>query len=95
MTLTKADIVNHLIHTNVFSKDDAVSTVEALLELIKSQLEAGEDVQISGFGKFKIRDKKQRRGRNPHTGAELILPPRRVVTFHPSRVLRDKVNAKS
>jgi len=64
------------------------------LEIIKSRLEAGENVLISGFGKFAIKDKRARRGRNPHTGEDLILEPRRVVTFHPSGVLRRKLNEK-
>ena len=92
MTLTKADIVNRLYKSELFKKTEAVKYVETLLEIIKSRLEAGEDVLISGFGKFCVKDKRARRGRNPHTGEDLILEPRRVVTFKPSGVLRKKVN---
>lgn len=93
MTLTKADIVNRLYKSELFKKSEAVRYVETLLEIIKSRLEEGEDVLISGFGKFCVKDKRARRGRNPHTGEDLMLEPRRVVTFKPSGVLRKKVNA--
>ena len=92
MTLTKADIVNRLYKSELFKKTEAVKYVETLLEIIKARLEAGEDVLISGFGKFCVKDKRARRGRNPHTGEDLMLEPRRVVTFKPSGVLRKKVN---
>ncbi len=95
MTLTKADLVSRVFATENFSKIESVQVVEKLLEIIKDRLEAGENVLISGFGKFSIRDKKARRGRNPHTGDELILAPRRVVTFRPSGVLRNKINRKA
>jgi len=68
--------------------------VESLLEIIKSTLESGEDVLISGFGKFRVRDKTKRRGRNPATGDDMMLRPRRVVTFNCSGKLREKVNGK-
>ncbi len=93
MTLTKADIVNRLYKSEMFKKTDAVKYVETLLEIIKSRLESGEDVLISGFGKFCVKDKRARRGRNPHTGEDLMLGPRRVVTFKPSGVLRKKINS--
>lgn len=66
--------------------------VETLLDIIKGTLESGEDILISGFGKFNVKDKKERRGRNPATDEELMLAPRRVVTFKCSAKLRDKVN---
>ena len=95
MTLTKADIANRLYKSELFKKSEAVRYVETLLEIIKSRLEEGEDVLISGFGKFCVKDKRARRGRNPHTGEDLMLEPRRVVTFKPSGVLRKKVNAQA
>ncbi len=73
---------------------EAAAAVEALLELIKSELESGEDILISGFGKFYVRDKPTRRGRNPQTGEELTLESRRLVTFKPSGVLRRKLNGR-
>ena len=66
--------------------------VKIILELIKSRLESGEDVLISGFGKFCVKEKGERKGRNPATGEDLMLPPRRVVTFKCSGKLRDKIN---
>ena len=92
MTLTKAHIVETLAKQNGCPKKQSVQMVETLLELIKRSLEAGEDVLISGFGKFCMKEKKQRRGRNPSTGEDMILQPRKVVTFTCSRKLRDKIN---
>lgn len=92
MTLTKADLVNRLYKSEMFKKTEAVKYVETLLEIIKGRLVDGEDVLISGFGKFCVKDKRARRGRNPHTGEDLILEPRRVITFRPSGLLRKKVN---
>jgi integration host factor subunit alpha len=95
MALTKADLINRLYESEVLTKAEAVEAVETVIEIIKQTLEDGENVLISGFGKFTVKDKKARRGRNPHTGEDLILAPRRVVTFKPSGVLRDKINNSS
>ncbi len=92
MTLTKADLVNKLYESEVLTKAEAVEAVETVIEILKQTLEDGENVLISGFGKFTVKDKRARRGRNPHTGEDLILAPRRVVTFKPSGVLRNKIN---
>ncbi len=92
MTLTKADLVSSICKNEILNKAEAVRTVETLLEIIKKRLESGENVLISGFGKFCVKDKRPRRGRNPHTGEDLILEARRVVTFRPSGVLRKKLN---
>ena len=92
MTLTKAHIVETLAKQNCYTKKQSVQMVETLLELIKRSLESGEDVLISGFGKFCMKEKKQRRGRNPSTGEDMTLEPRKVVTFTCSRKLRDKTN---
>ena len=92
MTLTKAHIVEVLAKQNGYTKKQSVKMVETLLELIKRSLESGEDVLISGFGKFCMKEKRQRRGRNPSTGEDMTLKPRRVVTFTCSRKLRDKIN---
>ena len=91
MALTKSDIVAK-VHELGFTKKKAVDTVESLLEIIKSTLEKGDDVLVSGFGKFCIKDKNQRRGRNPATGSDLILRERKVVTFKCSGKLRDRIN---
>ena len=92
MALTKNDIVEQIQNQLGFPKNQSVEITEALLELIKSSLEAGDDVLVSGFGKFCVNDKQTRKGRNPATGEDLILPARRVVTFKCSGKLRDKVN---
>jgi integration host factor subunit alpha len=68
--------------------------VESFLEIIKKSLENGEDILISGFGKFSVKEKNERKGRNPQTGEDLILKSRRVVTFRCSESLRDKINGK-
>ena len=81
MTLTKAHIVEALVEQNGYPKKQSFDTVETLLEVIKRSLESAEDVMISGFGKLCVKKKKQRRGRNPSTGEDMMLEPRRVVTF--------------
>jgi len=91
MALTKNDIVTS-VHELGFTKKKSVEIIETLLEIMKSSLEKNEDVLISGFGKFCVKQKKQRRGRNPATGADLILKERKVVTFKCSGKLRDKIN---
>jgi integration host factor subunit alpha len=92
MTLIRDDIVEAVAEQVGFSKKQSVELVETLLELIKKTLESGEDVLVSGFGKFRVREKKERRGRNPATGDKMMLRPRRVVTFHCSGKLRRKIN---
>lgn len=94
MTITKADLVQQVFknHDNL-TKLQATDVVEAFLRLSKNTLIKGSDLLLSGFGKFKVKDKNPRRGRNPQTGDELMLSARRVVTFQPSGILRRKVNA--
>ena len=92
MTLTKAHIVEALAEQNGYPKNQSVNTIETLLEIIKRTLESGEDVLISGFGRFCVKEKPKRRGRNPATGEDIMLTPRRVVTFKCSGKLRDKIN---
>jgi integration host factor subunit alpha len=91
-TLTKMDIVSAVQTENGYTLKESTDSVNTLLEILKSTLASGEDVLISGFGRFQIKDKRERRGRNPSTDGELILPARRVVTFKCSGKLRDKVN---
>ena len=92
MALTKSHIVDTVFDRMHSSKNKSVTIVENLLEIIKSNLEQGNDVLISGFGKFCIKDKTARKGRNPATGKDLMLNERRVVTFKCSGKLRDKIN---
>jgi integration host factor subunit alpha len=94
MALTKDDIVAQ-IHEVGFTKKQSVDLVETLIEIIKSNLEKGEDVLISGFGKFCVKKKNPRRGRNPATGADLMLRERRVISFKCSGKLRNKINGFS
>ncbi len=92
MALTKASIIESIHGKLGFPKKNCAVLVDTLLEVMKSQLTDGEDVLISGFGKFCVKDKKQRRGRNPATGKDMMLDQRRVVTFRCSSVLRDRIN---
>ena len=92
MALTKIQIVESIQSQTGFSKNNSLEIVENLLEIIKSTLASGEDVLISNFGKFCVREKKERKGRNPATGDAMMLAPRKVVTFKCSGKLRDKIN---
>jgi integration host factor subunit alpha len=94
MALTKADIIDKYQDDFGFTRHQAVQINESLLEIIKSTLESGEDVLVSGFGKFCVNEKHERRGRNPATGEDLMLRPRRVVTFKCSGKLRERVNGE-
>jgi len=92
MTLTKEHLISDVAEANGYPRVQSVELVETLLELIKSKLVSGEDVLISGFGKFCVKKKRERRGRNPATGEKMMLAPRRVVTFKCSGNLRRKIN---
>jgi len=92
MTLTKAKLIETIADQIGYPKNHSSEIVETLLELIKGSLESGDDVLISGFGKFCVREKGERRGRNPSTGDDMILEPRRVVTFRCSGKLKEKLN---
>jgi len=92
MTLTKDNLITALVESNGYPRNQAVDLVDTLIELIKSKLVSGENVLISGFGKFYVKEKGERRGRNPATGEEMMLARRRVITFKCSGQLRDKIN---
>ena len=92
MTLTKAQIVASIQHNVGQPRDKSAELVETLLEIIKKTLERGDDVMISGFGKFCVKNKNARKGRNPSTGEDMMLNNRKVVTFRCSPLLRDKIN---
>jgi len=92
MTLTKAHIVDAIADQIGYPKNHSSEIVETLLELIKSSLESGDDVLISGFGKFCVKEKGERRGRNPSTGEDMMMKPRKVVTFRCSGNLKKMIN---
>ena len=94
MPLTKANIVDSICNHCRYSKTQSIDLMESILETIKMTLESGEDVMISGFGKFCVKEKNERRGRNPHTGDDLMLGSRRVVIFKCSSLLKEKINGK-
>jgi len=92
MTLTKSNIIDAIALQNGYTRKKSLETVETILEIIKSTLESGDDVLISGFGKLCVKEKRERKGRNPETGEDMMLAPRRVVTFKCSGKWRDKIN---
>lgn len=94
MTLTKDRLIQSLCKSNGLPKGQATQVVETLMETIKSTLEKGEDVLISGFGKFTVKEKSERSGRNPQAGNDFTLGARRVVSFNCSPSLKEKVNGR-
>ena len=95
MTLTKAAIADEIAFKTFRPKPDARQVTEVLLEIIKRTLSSGEDVMVSRFGKFAVKDKRERRGRNPATGEKMMLRSRRIIKFYPSKLLREKMNGSS
>jgi len=92
--MTKIDIIQNVYDKLGFSKKDAARIVESVFDIMKEELEKGEKIKISGFGNFVVKEKKARRGRNPQTGSEIEISPRRVLTFKSSQVLRKALNKK-
>lgn len=92
--ITKKDIIDEISTRNDMERKEASEAIEVFISIIKEELEKGEGVTLSGFGKWTVRQKNARRGRNPQTGEELVVAPRRVVTFHMSNVLRAKLTEK-
>ena len=92
MSLTKDHLIVAIAQENGFPKKQSTEIVETLLKIIKLGLSSGEDVLISGFGKFCVKEKRDRKGRNPATGEDMLIEARRVVTFHCSGKLRKKIN---
>lgn len=95
MTLTKAELIDSVYEKVGFSKKEAADLVELVFETIKEELCKGGVIKISGFGKFRVRAKKSRMGRNPQTGQAMVISARKVLTFTPSRILRDGINGKT
>jgi len=92
VALTKIEMVDSIANQIGYTKNYSSEIIETLLEIMKKALESGEDVLISGFGKFCVKEKRERKGRNPATGKDMILKPRKVVTFKCSGTLREKLN---
>ena len=92
MTMTKAGIVDSVYERVGVSKKEAMEYVEAVFETMKETLESGDSIKVSGFGKFEVREKGKRIGRNPRTGVEIEIPERRVLRFKVSQVLKDELN---
>jgi integration host factor subunit alpha len=93
--MTKADIAKRVQDVVGMSERDAERLLEQILELLKSTLKAGEDINVTGFGRFRVRNKNARVGRNPRTGEEIMIPARRVVTFQASTLLKHDLNTES
>ena len=94
MNLTKTDLIDSISNHLSFPKIRSTALVESLLDIMKDTLESGEDLLISGFGKFCVRDKNERKGRIPATGEDKMIRKRRVVTFKCSGRLRERVNGQ-
>jgi integration host factor subunit alpha len=94
MTLTKKDIIEDIVVKTGLNSKIATEGVETFIEIIKKNLGKGDVVSLSGFGKFSIREKRARRGRNPKTGEEITITPRRSISFSMSNVLRAKLDGK-
>ena len=95
MTLTKAKLVASMDHRVLLTKDESAEAIEHLLAIMKKTLESGDDIMISGFGRFTIKEKKARNGRNPATGQPMVLRARKVVTFKPAKKLVDYINGRT
>lgn len=91
--MTKTDIAEKVRDKLGFQRKDSVELVESVLEIMKSTLESGEDIKISGFGNFKVRKKAARQGRNPQTAERIVLAGRSVLTFKPGAALKDNINS--
>jgi integration host factor subunit alpha len=90
--MTKADIVQNVRDTLGFSKKDSRKIVESVFDIMKENMARGENIKVSGFGNFVVKEKSERKGRNPRTGEEIKIPARKVLTFKPSRFLRRSFN---
>lgn len=92
--MTKSDMVEKIYEKIGFSKKESAELVEMVFDIIKSTLESGEKIKIAGFGNFVVKEKADRRGRNPQTGEEIVITARKILTFKPSQVLKASLNDK-
>lgn len=91
--MTKADIIERVAEKCDITKKEAIDMVESVFSILKNTLESGEDIKISGFGKFEVKSKHARRGRNPQTGDDITIAARRILTFKPSTILKSSINS--
>lgn len=91
-TVTRADLAEAIVREIGLSRNESADIVEAVLASVSNALIGGENVKLSSFGSFTLRDKRERLGRNPKTGEEVMITPRRVLSFRPSHVLKDRIN---
>jgi integration host factor subunit alpha len=92
--MTKSDMVEKIYEKIGFSKKESAELVEMVFDIIKGTLESGEKIKIAGFGNFVVKEKADRRGRNPQTGEEIVISARKILTFKPSQVLKASINSK-
>ncbi|MDD2337508.1 MAG: integration host factor subunit alpha [Geobacteraceae bacterium] len=92
--MTKSDMVEKIYEKIGFSKKESAELVEMVFDIIKGTLESGEKIKIAGFGNFVVKEKADRRGRNPQTGEEIVISARKILTFKPSQVLKSAINTK-
>jgi integration host factor subunit alpha len=92
--MTKAELVSAISQQTDLSQNEASDVLEEMLSIIKETLESGEDLKVSGFGKFEVKEKGERRGRNPRTGEDITIDSRRVLTFKASAMLKDRMNGE-
>lgn len=90
--MTKADIIENIYEKIGFSKKESAELVEMVFDIMKGTLENGEKIKIAGFGNFVVKEKANRRGRNPQTGEEIVITARKILTFKPSQVLKSSIN---
>ena len=90
--MTKADLIEKTYMMATFTKKESADIVDSVFELLKSTLESGEDIKVSGFGKFEVRTKATRRGRNPQTGDSIEIAARKIITYMPSKTLKAAMN---
>ncbi|HXE98413.1 MAG TPA: integration host factor subunit alpha [Dongiaceae bacterium] len=95
MALTKIDLIEKINSQMEISKKDSADLVESVLSILKSTLGAGEKIKIAGFGNFEVKQKKDRRGRNPQTGETIIIDARKILTYKPSNLLKTRINEQS
>jgi integration host factor subunit alpha len=94
MSVTKIDIIDSIYEQLGIPKKECINIVESVFEIMKTELAKGNTVKISGFGKWTVKAKKKRKGRNPKTGKEMVIDARKVITFKSSTILRDEVNSE-